>query len=235
MASLGGPNIVTSGLVLSLDAANVKSYPGSGTTWRDLSGNSNNGTLTNGPTFSSANGGSIVFDGINDYVECGTTLGPLNSWTANAWVINRKTTGAAIFVARSGGSPLYDQNIILGWGSTVNNRFYVSGKTTTGVYFSSCTSSFSPNTSSIYNVVGCFDAPSTTLSLYINGVLDNSKVVGTLFTTGSNLFTQIGCSDGLTLGNFASGNIYNASIYNRALTASEVLQNYNSIKSRFNL
>ena len=62
------PNIVTDGLVLCLDAANKRSYPGTGTTWTDRSANGNNGTLTNGPTFDSANGGSIVFDGTNDYV-----------------------------------------------------------------------------------------------------------------------------------------------------------------------
>ena len=67
MALHHSPRIVTSGLVLALDAADRNSYPGSGTTWTDLSGNANNGTLTNGPTFNSANGGSIVFDGTNDF------------------------------------------------------------------------------------------------------------------------------------------------------------------------
>ena len=62
-----GPRIVTDGLVLCLDAGNSKSYPGSGTAWNDLSRNGNNGTL-NGPTFNSADRGSIVFDGTNDYV-----------------------------------------------------------------------------------------------------------------------------------------------------------------------
>ena len=68
MAFGNGPSIVTNGLVLSLDAADRNSYPGSGTTWRDLSGRDNNGTLINGPTFDSANGGNIVCDGINDYI-----------------------------------------------------------------------------------------------------------------------------------------------------------------------
>jgi hypothetical protein len=63
------PRTITDGLVLCLDAANSKSYPGSGTTWTDLSGLGNTGTLTNGPTYSSANGGSLVFDGVNDYVQ----------------------------------------------------------------------------------------------------------------------------------------------------------------------
>ena len=63
------PRIVTDGLVLLLDAGNTKSYPGTGTTWTDISRNGNNGTLTNGPTFDSANGGSLVFDGVDDYVN----------------------------------------------------------------------------------------------------------------------------------------------------------------------
>jgi hypothetical protein len=64
MSVIGGPDIITDGLVLYLDAANTKSYIGSGTTWKDLSRNSNDGTLTNGPTFDSGNSGSIVFDGV---------------------------------------------------------------------------------------------------------------------------------------------------------------------------
>jgi len=77
MSVRGGPDIVENGLVLYLDAANRRSYPGSGTTWFDLSGNGNNGTLTNGPTFDSANGGSISFDGVNDYVTTPLTLGDI--------------------------------------------------------------------------------------------------------------------------------------------------------------
>ena len=68
------PRIVTDGLVFCVDAANKRSYPGVGTTWTDLTANKNNGTLTNGPTFDSANGGSIVFDGTNDYVDLGSSL-----------------------------------------------------------------------------------------------------------------------------------------------------------------
>ena len=76
MAFIHSPKLVTNGLVLCLDAANKLSYPGSGTTWYDLSGNANNGTLTNGPTFNSANSGSIVFDYIDDYIkgECEVAL-----------------------------------------------------------------------------------------------------------------------------------------------------------------
>ena len=66
------PRIVTDGLVFCVDAGDKMSYPGAGTTWTDLSKNRNNGTLINGPTFDSANGGSISLDGSNDYISVGS-------------------------------------------------------------------------------------------------------------------------------------------------------------------
>jgi len=85
MAIHRGPKIITNGLILCLDAASTKSYPGSGTTWFDRSGNGNNGVLTNGPTFSSTNGGSIVFDGTNDYVQVAGSV-TISTGTFIAWV-----------------------------------------------------------------------------------------------------------------------------------------------------
>ncbi len=84
-----GPDINENGLVLSLDAANYKSYTGSGTTWRDLSGNSNNGTLTNGPTFNAANMGAIVFDGTDDKVTISMNssfIYGVSPFSLNAWI-----------------------------------------------------------------------------------------------------------------------------------------------------
>ena len=82
----GGPgNIVTNGLVLYLDAANYLSYTSGSTTWRDLSSSNNSGTLTNGPTFSSANGGSIVFDGVDDISIHPSSL-YVDNFTLSAWV-----------------------------------------------------------------------------------------------------------------------------------------------------
>ena len=91
MAFIHSPQIVTSGLVLSLDAGNTKSYPGTGTTWFDKSGNTYNGTLTNGPTFNTANLGSIVFDGVDDYVTCGTI-----PFTSNTFTIEVEVDGPAL-------------------------------------------------------------------------------------------------------------------------------------------
>jgi len=90
-----GPQIVTSGLVLHLDAANLKSYPGTGTTWYDRSGNLNggvvnNGTLYNGPSFSSTNMGSLVFNGTNSYVRVDSTI-LQDSGNFNFFLITSKT------------------------------------------------------------------------------------------------------------------------------------------------
>jgi hypothetical protein len=90
------PSIATNGLVLCLDAANRKSYPGSGTTWTDLSGNGNNGTLTNGPTYSSANGGSLSFDGTNDVVNSTTSIidrADGQEITVSCWIKPSRTSG----------------------------------------------------------------------------------------------------------------------------------------------
>ena len=84
MAASAGPDIVEDGLVLYLDAGNEESYPGTGTTWKDLSGNGNDGTLTNGPTFSGDNTGGITFDGSNDYVDCGD-IDITSSFTLSVW------------------------------------------------------------------------------------------------------------------------------------------------------
>ena len=104
MATNYSPSIVTDGLVLCLDAANTKSYPGSGTTWTDISGRGNNGTLTNGPTFSSDDGGSIVVDGSNDFIltprVTGTGLSNRSvSW--GIWVNPSSTSGNIMSMSSS--------------------------------------------------------------------------------------------------------------------------------------
>ena len=103
MAFNYSPKISTDGLVLCLDAANTKSYSGSGTVWSDLSRGGNNGTLTNGPTFNSGNGGSIVFDGVNDYVDCGVSniSLPINI-TLISWIYQSTTTGYRNIITKEG-------------------------------------------------------------------------------------------------------------------------------------
>jgi hypothetical protein len=227
------PPIVTNGLVLALDAANPKSYTSGSTNWFSLGNPTLSGSLINGPTFDSQNGGSIVFDGVNDHVNCGTTNIIPGSYTVSTWIKYTPKVGTAVYFGRSNAAPNFDQTAILGW-TNIGDKFFVSGKTVGGSYIG-ITSSFSPSTSIIYNVVGTFNTASTVLNLYINGVLNNTRIIGSLYITGSNLINQVGCSDGTAPGNFTQGNIYDVKIYNRELSAQEITQNYNATKGRFGL
>jgi hypothetical protein len=118
------PSIVTNGLVLALDAGNRKSYPGTGTTWTDLSGLGNTGTLINGPTYSSANGGSIVFDGANDYVITSTITNykSLNMWayldSKSAYLLDARTGSPSGYFWFPGGDAGFGPD----W-----DQFYING------------------------------------------------------------------------------------------------------------
>ena len=214
-----GANVVTSGLVLALDAANTKSYPGSGTTWTDLSGNGNNGTLTNGPTFNSANGGSIVFDGVDDYVSVSSI-----TWTPTAFTVNWFTFAntRTSFNQAIGASN--------GWGAfsfhtDANGSIYAGIDVATRL-----TPSNISNDTYVLNIYQnfTFTYGGGIGSLFKNAVLLGSKsmtapAAWTGFNLGSNTTSTI------------NGRVALTQIYNRALSTSEILQNYNAQKSRFGL
>jgi len=219
------PKIVTQGLVLNLDAGQQNSYRGSGTTWTDLSGNGNNGTLTNGPTYSSANGGSIVFDGTNDYVTIpdSNILDITTSISLESWLYATKSSGIQNVISKStsweNNSYIYPRTDN-GWGSAV---FYLH----TGSGFSTLSTSW-PSRNTWHHTIATYDG--SFMRIYINGSLSNSKVQSGTITTNNN---------SLTIGNqpafneYYGGRVSNAKIYNRALTAAEVLQNYNALRGRF--
>jgi len=222
----GAPSIVTSGLVLNLDAANNKSYPGSGTTWTDLSGNGNNGTLTNFGSqtiWNKDNGGSIVFDGTNDYASFSdANLLPTAGLTVCAWF---KTTVANKWIIDKSNGGITNGYLLAGT-SAGNMVFYINNI--------SVNSNPSTVTSGLWiNIVGTW-TPSNSLILYQNGVqvaTNTTSIPATINNPSANL--QIGRR--ATAVDYWNGNIAQTQIYNRALTASEVLQNYNALKSRFNL
>lgn len=225
MATKYSPKMVTNGLVLSLDAANTKSYPKSGTTWTDLSGNNNNGTLTNGPTFSAGDMGGIVFDGTNDYVNCGnnssinlTSYITLSTWTKKAY-------GSSDSVAIDKGRDNYGA-----WSLLFD---VVANKVEFHCRISGTNSSVVSNTSygnNIWtNITAVFTG--TNLLIYINGRLDNTtNISGTIGTNGID-FSIGKANDGLNW----SGQVANVLMYNTALSATDVLNNYNAVKSRFGL
>ena len=221
-----GP-IITSGLVLHLDAGNTSSYPGSGTTWTDLSGNNNHGTLINGPTYSSTNGGSIVLDGSNDYIDFGNSA----SLSAIGGTTNITVSGWAYYTAYGGGGQSYSVITVKGapWTWLLENyldtfRFrIVAGGADVSV------GDVSTHQLNVwYNVVGTYDG--SNMRLYINGVLKNTVPQTGALATNSET-AKIGTWQGTDYN--LTGRVSNVSIYNRVLTDAEVLQNYNALRPRF--
>jgi hypothetical protein len=231
MPTSAGPDIIQNGLVLQLDAADRNSYVSGSTTWYDLVG-SNNGSLINSPTFDPNNGGSIVFDGVDDYVVTQPNSGINSIYTNNqltiqSW-INYQDSGSfrnVMGILRNS-DPTF---LSFGWRVPPSNI----------VIFDSVISGsrFTQNVMDLNSYIGKYINIATTYTngsvlSYANGVLAASNVVtGQIADFTSNSFfigTQAGY--GYFKGNFAL-----TQIYNRALTSSEVRQNYNATKTRFGL
>jgi len=219
--------IVQQGLVLNLDAGNPYSYAGAGTTWYDVSGNSNNGTLTNGPTFSNTNGGSIVFDGTDDRVTSfPTQISGTGSKTINCFFKTSKTV-------RNGLCGIRDVSVPSGWVFTVNRN--AAGNLTyfhTGGGIIEVAAGISINT--WYNACVTYNASTATAILYLNGVQIGSPATSFSAITSTSFNGVVGSEDNAFNDPFG-GSIGLLQIYNRALTATEVLQNYNATKDRFGL
>ena len=250
------PRIVTSGLVLCLDAGNTKSYPGSGTTWTDLSGNAYNATLTNGVSYSSDNKGTLTFDGTDDYCYVAssgffsTTVNNFFADTGYAWTISSwfrfPVTPAG---TRTGNQSwaIFGQSGGIGGGETIT--LFVGSATDT-TYFASvpyyclvgirgsktAISSSSVNTNTWNNVVVTWNG--TTAKVYFNGLDRGTANVGAQpIQTG--YYAGIGVTGYTGIINnppqYFEGNISNTMVYNRAITASEVLQNFNALRGRFSV
>ena len=231
--------VIDNSLVLYLDAANPRSYVSGSTVWRDISRGGNTGALTNGPTFNGANGGSIVFDGVDDI--CPIADIPFrfgNTFTISLWFywdnINKsknilgKRNGVTPYVQY--GLAIYDSPY-LGNPSNKLNWFARPDQGDNGNSFDTWLS-YTLGSAGIYNAVVVM-APNNQY-LYVNGILQASatknnstytwNIIGKIYTLG-------GTTDSAQWNN----KIYQNSIYNRALSAAEVLQNYNALKGRYNL
>jgi hypothetical protein len=221
-------NIVTNGLVLNIDPSKSNSYSGFGNTIYDLSGFGSTGTLTNGPTFSGINGGSIFFDGTNDSINISRSnaLTSATSLTVQFWVYLLQ--GANTCVRNSDIAWLFE------FGTNANNapastypQFFLN--TSNGQAFIYGNSAI--GTSVWKNCTGTYTAGS--IKMYIDGALFATSTAssGNGNIIYSNGYLNLGYIDGETF----NGNIAQVQIYNRALTQQEVLQNYNATKSRFGL
>jgi hypothetical protein len=226
MAFNYSPKIVTDGLILYLDAANNKSYVSGSTTWTDISRSGLSGTLTNGPTFNTGSGGNIVFDGSNDFVDCGnnSSLDLTNNFSLGVWLRRNSTqpspdSGIVGKITETDGYVGY-----MLWYDGAGITLYIRS----GIRAS--TGAIIANTN--YYVVGTYNG--STASIYVNGILVNSNSTSVVaIPTGANF--QIGRYFSFSGARNFAGNIFNTQVYNRALSASEVLQNYNATRTRFGL
>ena len=222
-----GPKTITNGLVLYLDAANTKSYPGSGTAWTDLSGNGNTGTLTNGPTFSDGNQGSIVFDGVNDYViNSSTNSIPVgsSSRTIQIWAYPATTTN--VFVQIGNSNPRYVFEYIFSAG-----QYYIFSDGVNTANNISISGTQLPTLNNWNHLV--FGNSGQNWFYYKNGIQQSSGTFSVTLNTVGQAYVLANRND---VGGYnMNGRISNVQIYNTALSATEVLQNYNATKSRFGL
>ncbi len=216
------PRIVTDGLVLCLDAASKRSYPGTGTTWTDLKGG-NNGTLTNGPTFDSGNGGGIVFDGADDRVD----VSNLNS--------SLFTTGATIFafLKLANATPSNSNRTgIWGFGSGQRSHYpWTNGQAYMNTFRTSrvgpITLSSSIDRAKPHSL--CITSKnSDRWKMYQNTELVSNQAADSSINLPCNVFGQ-SCTDT----RYLEGAFYSFLMYNRALSADEILQNYLSTKERY--
>jgi len=215
MAFYRGPKIITDGLIMYLDAGNTKSYPGTGTTWYDRSGNNKNGTLVNGAVY---NSGSIAFDGVNDYVQL-PTLDTNSSFTI-MFTVNRKTGSGSTTLSGIDASgylqikvAAYSVQLLRSWVAGVGSGF---------------TTSYNIDQIATFTIT--LDKVNQTYTCYKNGVSVGSQVVDATYITSSPVLgLNTSGSEPLT------GNFYNLMFYNKVLTPTEVLQNYNATKTRFGL
>jgi|LakMenEpi03Aug12_release.lakeMendotaPanAssembly.Ray.scaffolds.fasta_scaffold409154_2 hypothetical protein len=234
MSSSSGPKIITNSLVLHLDAADRKSYPGSGTVWRDRSGNGINGTLTNGATFSNSNGGTLVCGGGNSgYVSLGipSLLNgiqvPLTicMWAkANSFGSYNCLWGV---YSSTGGGRLYSLFRLDG----AYVRYYTSNSS--GGFQNNGSLISSTDTWNFYAVTVAGTLSSPIVTIYLNNSSQTFSYGALTATPDLTVNFRIGSNVGG--GEFWNGNISNATWYNRALTSEEIKQNYNATKSRFGL
>jgi len=205
------------GLVLRLDAADSRSYPGSGTTWYDLSPNGNNATLLNSVSF---DGDSFDFDGSNDYATIGTSGFPFGSspGTLSVWARTYSTTATWKTIV-SYGNPANGQTRFLG----INGTTYYFGAGNSDITASGVVQN------AWFNMVGVYDG--TNASMYINGTLVSGPTARSWNTVANN--AQLGRqTDGAR---YWDGNIAIVSIYDRVVSSSQIQERFNLLRGRYGI
>lgn len=229
MGVAGGPDLIQDGLVLSLDASDRNSYVSGSTTWFDLSGLNNSGSLINGPTFNTGSLGSIVLDGTNDYITLPTVGFGLSSLTVDIWFKRYSTmTTGYLWVMDNFDQPELRLSFS---GNKLNVQYYDNG-----AYIVNTLSTTDFNTALFYNVTTT--VTNNSQIFYVNGTQEIIRSGSYDGNPLGNLFEQtLGAYNrpGLGYGGYASVQYGSYKVYNRVLSTQEVLQNYNAQKSKFGL
>lgn len=222
MALAHSPSIVTSGLVFCVDAGNPRSYPGTGTTWSDISGNAFGSTLTNGPAYTSGVNGYFTFDGIDDFSSV-----PINT---------AFNTPSVTFEVWAYLQTIGDRHILyVNW---TGNSLEVNSDRSVAMYNNSSlsqqgatTAAGAINWGSWNHFVGVYDDGAQALYTYVNGSL--------LATRTSTPSTSYGVSthaiSGAAFGGEVNGRISVVRHYNIALTAAQITQNFNALRGRYGI
>ena len=237
MSVKGGPNIVKDGMVLCLDAANTKSYPGTGTKWYDQSGNNNTSTHSSGVTYNSSNMGSLVFNGI----DTSTTFTPISYPITLPWSFTMELNLNSDMIGKW--TNIIDQ--VNGF-TNCTWMFHSEGLAFYQSYYNSTTwiwwtgikqgTTLAVNTwNSITITCAPVDSGHTNMNAYLNGIRRTDSSTANFLWSDINhtmVFDRIG---GGATGRWYSGKVATLKVYNRILSADEVFQNYNATKSRYNL
>ena len=231
MAIVYNTSIVTENLVCYLDSANLKSYPGTGTAWTDLSGNGKSGTLTNGVGYNSSNNGSLTLDGVDDFVLVGTVpyTGAYNvsvSW--GIWVYPTSTAGNIMSMSSRNPQGLWNMPPIAATGQKFRGKIWPNN------YLYS-TNTYSLNT--WYYVVLVFDYAAGAQRFYVNAELQDSQTGISYSSSGSDNYLFLGQSNlGADNTGMFTGRISNFHVYgNKALSAAEIAQNFNALRGRYGI
>jgi len=230
MSYNNGPKIVTSGLVMYLDAGNRRSFVSGSSIWTDITENKHTGSLLSSPVYTSSFGGGITFNGTSYvYYDSTPAIGSniLRTVTLSVWFSISQTQRHFIFTKMNSGTTLRQYSFIV---ETGNQTYFTTSDSSGEQVFSSANNVITPG--SIYHWTGTIDRTNRVITQYLNGQLLTTSTATVRQTDMANV------NEPLTVGginNRMRGTVYSAMIYNRVLTANEARQNYNATKGRFGL
>jgi hypothetical protein len=229
-------NIVTNGLIMNLDAGNLVSYPATGTTWYDLTNTTTGATLVNGPTYNTGNNGSIVFDGTDDYA-----VGPTNMsisqnqpFTLELWVNLSSYTNLYPCLLQIKTDTTHGFIVFVTQASTYDGITF--GSTDTWIKLRNAGNQIATNTWNqiVINYNGAGAGTASNYKMYLNTIEQVLSDSGSFISLSQ--VNNIGTIENASRGyDNWTGRIANFKQYNRALTQSEVIQNFNAHKSRYGL